>query len=79
MSKPEDQKQEVSILAMVDVPSDQPDRAGKVDALITYRYGPYQSGLVRVPKEGLDESKTKAAIKSDIAKKSKIVGMKFTL
>jgi hypothetical protein len=44
---------------------------------VTYRVGPYQSGMIRVPKEDLSEAKVKAAIKKDVEAKAKYVGMKF--
>ena len=36
---------------------------GKTDVLVTYRVGPMQSGMVRIPKEDFTEEKVKAAIK----------------
>jgi len=68
---------EVTILATVDVPATSPDRMGKTDVLITYRIGPYQSGMVRIPKEAFTEEKVKAAVKTDVELKAKYVGMKF--
>lgn len=68
---------EVSILATVDVPANSPDRIGQTDVLITYRLGPYQSGMVRVPKEKFTEAAVKKAVKEDVEKKAKFVGMKF--
>lgn len=47
--------------------------------LVTYRIGPYQSGMVRVPKETFTEEKVKAAVKADVELKAKYVGMKFTI
>jgi len=74
---PASPEREVTILATVDVPAIDPDRMGKTDVLVTYRIGPYQSGMVRIPKETLTEDKVKAAIKADVDAKAKYVGMKF--
>jgi len=61
----------------VDVPAIDPDRMGKTDVLVTYRIGPYQSGMVRIPKEKFAEEAVKAAIKADVESKAKYVGMRF--
>jgi len=50
---------------------------GKTDVLVTYRIGPYQSGMVRIPKEKFAEEAVKAAIKADVESKAKYVGMRF--
>lgn len=52
---------------------------GKTDVLVTYRIGPYQSGMVRIPKETFTEDKVKAAVKADVELKAKYVGMKFNV
>ena len=77
MASPASPEREVEILATVDVPSNAPDRIGQTDVLVTYRVGPYQSGMIRVPKEDFSEAKVKAAIKKDVEAKAKYVGMKF--
>jgi len=77
MASPAPPEREVEILATVDVPSNSPDRIGQTDVLVTYRVGPYQSGMIRVPKEDFSEAKVKAAIKKDVEAKAKYVGMKF--
>lgn len=77
MASPATLEREVEILATVDVPANSPDRTGQTDVLVTYRVGPYQSGMIRVPKEDFSESKVKAAIKKDVDAKAKYVGMKF--
>lgn len=77
MATPATPTKEVTILATVDVPATTPDRMGKTDVLITYRIGPYQSGMVRIPKEDFTEEKVKAAVKKDVELKAKYVGMKF--
>jgi len=77
MASPASPEREVEILATVDVPAVSPDRVGQTDVLVTYRVGPYQSGMVRVPKEDFTEAKVKAAIKKDVETKAKYVGMKF--
>ena len=77
MSSPTPPAKEVTILATVDVPASSPDRTGKTDVLVTYRIGPYQSGMVRIPKETFTEEKVKAAVKADVELKAKYVGMTF--
>lgn len=77
MASPAPPEREVSILATVDVPAISPDRTGQFDVLVTYRVGPYQSGMVRVPKEKFTEEAMKAAVKADVEKKAKYIGMKF--
>jgi len=77
LATPASPAKEVTILATVDVPATSPDRMGKTDVLITYRIGPYQSGMVRIPKEAFTEAKVKAAVKTDVELKAKYVGMKF--
>jgi len=77
LASPAPPAKEVTILATVDVPATSPDRMGKTDVLITYRIGPYQSGMVRIPKEEFTEAKVKAAVKKDVELKAKYVGMKF--
>lgn len=77
MASPTSPEKEVEILATVDVPAISPDRVGQTDVLVTYRVGPYQSGMVRVPKEDFTEAKVKAAVKKDVEAKAKYVGMKF--
>jgi hypothetical protein len=77
MASPASPEREVEILATVDVPAISPDRVGQIDVLVTYRVGPYQSGMIRVPKEDYTEAKIKAAIRKDVETKAKYVGMKF--
>lgn len=77
MASPASPEREVEILATVDVPAISPDRVGQIDVLVTYRVGPYQSGMIRVPKEDYTEAKIKTAIKKDVETKAKYVGMKF--
>lgn len=77
MASPASPEREVEILATVDVPAISPDRTGQIDVLVTYRVGPYQSGMIRVPKEDYTEAKIKAAIRKDVETKAKYVGMKF--
>jgi len=77
LASPTSPEKEVEILATVDVPAISPDRVGQTDVLVTYRVGPYQSGMVRVPKEDFTEAKVKAAVKKDVEAKAKYVGMKF--
>lgn len=79
MATPAPPPKEVTILATVDVPATSPDRMGKTDVLVTYRIGPYQSGMVRIPKETFTEDKVKAAVKADVELKAKYVGMKFNV
>lgn len=77
LSSPAPPTKEVTILATVDVPAVSPDRIGKTDVLVTYRIGPYQSGMVRIPKEAFTEAAVKKAVKKDVELKAKYVGMKF--
>ena len=70
-------EREVEIISTVDIPSRTPERAGKIDLLVTYRLGPFQSGMVTLPKEKATEAAIKAAIKKDVETKAKYVGMKF--
>ena len=70
---------EVQIVATVDIPSRSPERVGKIDMLVTYRIGPYQSGMVTLPKETATEKTIQDAIKEDVKKKAKFVGMQFTV
>jgi hypothetical protein len=70
---------EIEIIATVDIPSTDPKRTGKIDVLVTYRIGAFQSGMVMVPKEEANEARIKAAIKADVEAKAKFVGMKFTV
>jgi len=69
---------EVRVVATVDIPSRTPDRAGKIDVMVTYRIGEIQSGTIIMPKEDLTPEKLQEAIKADIAEKAKYVGLKFT-
>lgn len=73
------EEREVQILSTVDLPSRDPKRAGQIDVLVTYRISPYQTGLVRVPKETFNEKTMLAAIKKDVESKAAFVGKKFTL
>ena len=75
--QPASPEREVEILATVDVPALSPDRMGQTDVLVTYRIGPYQSGMVRIPKEGFNKAEVIAEIKKDVKKKAEFVGMKF--
>lgn len=77
MTSPASPERIVTILATVDIPADTPDRTGKTDVLVTYRVGPYQSGMVRVPKETFSEAKVKELITKDVETKAKYVGMQF--
>lgn len=66
------------ILSMNDLPSRDPKRPGLTDTMIFYRIGPVQSGSVTLPKEDLSEKVIQKAIKEDVEKKAKYIGMKFT-
>lgn len=64
-------------MSMADVPAQEAGRAGQIDVLVVYRMGPMQTGMARIPKEQFNEKTMKAAIKADVEKKAKFVGMRF--
>ena len=70
-------EREAEILATVDLPSRDPKRAGKIDVMVTYRVGPYQTGMVFIPKEEFSDETVAAAIKKDVDEKAEYVGKKF--
>jgi hypothetical protein len=56
-----------TVISVLDVPSSDPNRMGKMDALVTYRIDPLHSFTIRLPAEGLTPDKIDAAIRSDYA------------
>ena len=64
-------------MATVDVPSVEASRIGKTDVLVTYRVGPFQSGMVRIPKEAFTKASVITAVEADVKLKAEFVGMTF--
>jgi hypothetical protein len=70
---------EAEIVSVLDIPSPDPTRLGKVDVMITYRVDPLHSFTLRIPKEDATPAKIKAAVQEDWNKRKEIIGAKFTL
>lgn len=64
-------------MSTADVPATAPGRTGEIDVLVVYRVGPMQTGMVRIPKKEFSEKTLKAAVKEDVDKKAKFVGMRL--
>lgn len=58
---------QATVISVLDVPSTDPTRVGKMDALITYRIDPLHSFTIRIPAENLTPDKIDAAVRSDYA------------
>lgn len=67
MSNPLPQQTTLTVISTMDVPSTDPARLGKMDALVTYRADPLHSFTIRIPADGLTPPILDAAIKSDWA------------
>ena len=74
-----DNSREVTILSMNDIPSRDPKRVGRIDTMIFYRIGRYQTGNVTHPKEKLSEKVIEDLIKKDVEVKAKYTGLKFNV
>lgn len=53
------------VISVLDVPSAEPNRLGKMDALVTYRIDPLNSFTIRIPAEGLTPEKIDTAVRAD--------------
>lgn len=54
-----------TLISKTDVPSQDPNRAGKMDAFITYSIDPLHRYTIKVPAEGLTADKVDALIRQD--------------
>ena len=61
------------------LPSPDPTRMGKEDVIVTYQLADGGFRLVRLPSEGFDEDKLKAAVARELAERAKWAGKKFTV
>jgi len=70
---------EAEIVSVLDIPSPDPTRLGKVDMMVTYRVDPLHSFTIRIPKEGATTASIKAAVQADWNTRKDLIGAKFTL
>jgi len=71
--------EEVEILDVREVPSAAPERMGKFDVMITYRFDPMHTYVTTMPKEDFNEEDLKTLIKKEMAERMKWIGKKLTL
>lgn len=83
MSTPNTQQPQTpnaQIVSILDVPSVVPNRAGKMDALITYRVDPLHSFTITLPAEdATDPNKVDAAIRQDYQKRKVFINRNVSL
>ena len=70
---------QATVISVLDVPSTDPNRMGKMDALITYRIDPLHSFTIRLPAEGLTPDKVDAAVRSDYAVRKLLINRTVNL
>lgn len=71
--------QEATIVSVLDVPSQDPKRAGKMDALITYRIDPLHSFTISIPADDLTPDKVATAVRQDFQKRKAYINAKISL
>lgn len=69
MATPQTAGQQATVVSMLDVPSTDPTRIGKMDVLVTYRVDPLHSFTIRLQQDGLTPAKLDAAVKTDYAER----------
>ena len=79
MSTPPTTPAEATVVSVLDVPSQDPQRAGKMDALITYRVDPLHSFTIVIPADGLTPDKVSAAVRQDFQKRKAYINQKISL
>lgn len=67
-------KGQLVVVNVVDVPSPEPGRAGKMDKLITYEKDPLHRYMIRIPEEEATEERIVSAIQTDWAKRRAWIG-----
>lgn len=71
---PAEAKQELEIIDVRSVPSTEPERAGKIDTLITYQLDPQHVYMIRVPKEEVPPEEIDKAVLEDYRRKRGVIG-----
>jgi len=73
----------IKILDKREIPSAEPDRVGKFDAMITYQVDTFRTYLITVPQEELtpeaEDEVVKAAIRADLAERERWAGKELEL
>jgi len=72
-------RREADIISVLDIPSPDPTRLGKMDVMVTYRVDPMHSFTIRLPKENSSKAEIEAAIRKDWATRKEVIGAKITL
>jgi hypothetical protein len=73
------EKPKVTIVSVVDTPSNEPGRAGKNDAFITYRYDALHTYTIKIPAEGLTPDKVDALVRTDFAQRKPLINREITV
>ncbi|MDE1871732.1 MAG: hypothetical protein KGI06_05845 [Candidatus Micrarchaeota archaeon] len=66
------------VIQLIKIPSQDPTRLGKLDALVTYTVNGKGRFTIKIPSENLNENNLKAAIKADYQKEIKLHTLEFT-
>jgi len=70
---------EAEIVSVLDIPSPEATRMGKMDVMVTYRVDPLHSFTIRIPKEEATKERIRAAIQADWNTRKEMIGAKITL
>jgi len=86
MGEKKEEKQEVTIIDIRDVPATEPGRIGRLDTLVTYQIDPAHVYIIRIPKEELAEKTEeeqleiiRAAIKKDVEFRTRWLGRRIAI
>lgn len=69
----------IKILDMKRLPSPDPERMGKLDRLFVIEAGQGIRLVVRLPDDGFDDDKLKAAVKAELAERGSWIGRQMEL
>jgi len=67
-----------TVIQLIKIPSQDPNRLGKLDALVTYTVNNKGRFTIKIPSENLNENTLKTAIKADYQKEIKLHTLEFT-
>lgn len=65
---------EVEIIDIRTVPSTEPERAGKMDTLVTYQLDPQHVYMLRIQKEEASSEEIQEAVRDDFRGKQGVIG-----
>lgn len=72
-------KMNYEVISAIDIPSQDPNRVGKMDMVINYRIDPLHSFSIKIPAETATKTVVQAEIEKDLKKRAEIFTLKGSI